>query len=113
MKKEPIKQTATLSSAGMSKAFTREPVMSKQILACLGGVFVRHLRLLDDRHRRNTSQTSEILLGEGATLTASVLPDDTCAVWSKRHNEEANPKESLCEEDSASTLREARGCQAP
>jgi hypothetical protein len=40
-------------------------------------------------------------------------PDDTCAAWSKRPNEEADPKESLCEEDSASTLREARGSQAP
>jgi hypothetical protein len=57
--------------------------------------------------------TSEIFLGEAATLTASVLPDDTCAAWSKRPNEEANPKESLCEEDSASAPNEARGFQAP
>ena len=28
-------------------------------------------------------------------------------------NEEANPKESLCEEDSAFAASEARGCQAP
>jgi hypothetical protein len=34
------------------------------------------------------------LLGEAAIFTASVLPDDTCAVWSKRSNEEANPKEA-------------------
>ena len=57
--------------------------------------------------------TLEILLGEGATLTASVLPDDTCAAWSKRPNEEPNKKESRCEEDSTFTLREARGWQAP
>jgi hypothetical protein len=65
-----------------------------------------------DRHRCNTSQTSEILLGEGATLTASALPDDTCAAWSRRHNEEANPKESLFEKDSAFAPSEARRCQA-
>ena len=46
--------------------------------------------------------TSEILLREAATLTASAFPDDTCAAWSKRLNEEANPKESSWEEDSAS-----------
>jgi hypothetical protein len=28
--------------------------------------------------------------GGAATLTASVLPDDTCGVWSKRPNEEAS-----------------------
>ena len=33
-------------------------------------------RLLDGRRRKHES-TSEILLGEAATLTASVLPDDT------------------------------------
>jgi hypothetical protein len=48
--------------------------------------------------------------GEAATLTVSVLPNDTCAAWLKRPNEEANPQESLCEEDSASTLRETRDC---
>jgi hypothetical protein len=46
-------------------------------------------------------------------LTASGRPDDTCAAWSKRPNEEANPKESLCEEGSGSTPCEARECQAP
>ena len=46
-------------------------------------------------------------------LDSFFTPDDTCAAWSKRTNEEANPKESLCEEDSASTLGEARECQAP
>jgi hypothetical protein len=35
--------------------------------------------------------------GEAATLTVSVLPNDTCAAWLKRPNEEANPQESLCE----------------
>ena len=46
-------------------------------------------------------------------LDSFFTPDDTCAVQSKRLNEEANPKESLCEEDSASALSEARECQAP
>jgi len=46
-------------------------------------------------------------------LDSFFTPDDTCAAWSKRPNEEANPKESLCEENSASTPREARGWQAP
>jgi hypothetical protein len=53
-----------------------------------------------------------ILLSEAAILTASVLPDDTCAAWSKRHNEKANPKESFCEEDCTSAPSEA-WCQAP
>jgi hypothetical protein len=46
-------------------------------------------------------------------LDSFFAPDDTSAAWSKRPNEEADPKESLCEEDSTSTPREARGCQAP
>ena len=57
--------------------------------------------------------TSEILLREAATLTASAFPDDTCAAWSKRPNEEANPKENSWEEDSASAPSEALECQAP
>jgi hypothetical protein len=64
------------------------------------------------RAKTQYQPTSEILLGEAATLTASVVPDDTCAAWSKRHNEEANPKESPCEEDFAPTPSEAR-YQAP
>lgn len=60
-----------------------------------------------------TPVNSEILLGKAATLTACVLRDDTSATWSKRPNEEADPKESLSEEDSTSTIREACECQAP
>jgi hypothetical protein len=52
-------------------------------------------------------------LGEAAILTPSVLRDDTDAVWPKHPNEEANRKESLCEEDSAPTPREARSFQTP
>jgi len=46
-------------------------------------------------------------------LDSFFTPDDTCAAWSKRLDEEANPQKNLCEEDSASTPREARGRQAP
>ena len=61
-----------------------------------------------DRHGRTTSQIREILLGEAATLTASALPDDTCAAWSKQPNEEADPKENPCAEDSAPAPSEAQ-----
>ena len=44
-------------------------------------------------------------------LDSFCTPDDTCAAWSKRPNEEANPKESLCVEDSVSAPSEARGFQ--
>ena len=63
------------------------------------------------QHRNPTEKISEILRGEAATLTASLLSYDTCAAWSKRHNEKANPKESFCEGDSASAPSEA-WCQA-
>jgi hypothetical protein len=45
-------------------------------------------------------------------LDSRYTRDDTCATWSKQFNEEANAKKSRCEEDSSSTIREARGCEA-
>jgi hypothetical protein len=42
-------------------------------------------------------------------LDSFFTPDDTSATWSKRSNEEANPKESLRAEDSAFASSEARG----
>jgi hypothetical protein len=47
------------------------------------------------------------------SLDSSYTPDDTCAVWSKRINEEANAKQNLREEVPTSAIREARECQAP
>jgi hypothetical protein len=46
-----------------------------------------------------------------ATLTASVPPTILALFGSKRPNEEANPKQSLCEEDSAFAPGEAREFQ--
>lgn len=47
------------------------------------------------------------------SLDSSLYPDDTCAAWSKRLNEEATAKENLRQEVPTSAIREARERQAP